>query len=238
MAKPPKLDRKSIKAPDDFVRQGNRILDLVAENRQKVLILAIVLVLAVLVGYGYQSWNHSRLAQGWNAYAAAIKLPEPQRYDALKSGYEHGRKTRATFFMAVTVADHAFDTARAALLKDPSTVPPTLAEAADWYSKALSYRDLLPSERQLLLIDRGQAYEMEKKFDLAGKDYQEAASLGGTLKGYALLNQGRLYELMQNKAQAQQTYEQVASDFLNTQYGQLAKNYLRRLKSPLLGSVK
>ena len=69
-------------------------------------------------------------------------------------------------------------------------------------------------------------------------DYTESAKIGFEGKALALLGQARVYELKKENTKAIETYEKVSADFLNSEYGKLAKNYLRRLKSPLFMEPK
>src|SRR5262249_17268616 len=102
----------------------------------------------------------------------------------------------------------------------------------------LEFSDLLPIEKQLLRINRGNAEELQKKWDDALADYRAASEITGDAKGLAMLNLARVYELKGDTAKAGEIYEKVTIDFINTEYARQAKNNLRRLKSPLFAEQK
>lgn len=232
MSKPPEIDRHSLKTPDAFLKTGTNWISEMSKHRSKVFPVIVILFLAVVGNYVYEIWQEKSLDSGWRAYHAATKKTDAAKWDALKEVTEKHAKTRAAYFAAVDLGDHQFEEAKKALLKDANTVPANLDEVVKWYSKALEFKKLLPSERQLVSINRASAYEMQTKYDEADKDLKAAADLGQDLKGLALLNSARILELKNDKPKAIETYEKVAADFLNTEYSKMAKNHARRLKSP------
>jgi hypothetical protein len=133
----------------------------------------------------------------------------------------------------VEVADHYFDEAK----KSPTTPAPA-ETAVEWYTKVLGGTGLVTGEKQLLLINRASSNEILKKYDEALKDLSAAAEMGGDIKGLAQLNTARVYELKDDKAKASEIYEKISADFLNTEYSKIAKNHLRRLKSPIFANQK
>lgn len=232
MSKPPEIDRKSLKDPDVFVKQGTSWISKLAKYQSKLFPIAVLAFVLVVGGYGFEWWNSRKLDQAWRAYHEAAKQTDPAKWDALKAMVEKHPKTRATYFAAVELGDHYFDEAKKALVKEPNQIPASLEDVVKWFSKALELGSILPSEKQLLLINRASAYEMQKKLDEAEKDLKTAQDLGQELKGLALLNSARILELKNDPAKAIETYEKVAADFLNTEYSKMAKNHARRLKSP------
>ena len=201
-------------------------------------VIAIVLASIVIGWNGVSWWMSSRAEKGWVAYNEAMKAPEAQRWELLKKVYTEQGKSRATTFAAVALADHYFDEAKKELAKAANANASSAGLAVEWYGKALEFKALVFSEKQLLWVNSGKAYEIQKKYDEALKNYKTAADLGGDLKAYAMLNEARVMELKSDTPKAIETYEKISTDFLNTEYGKMAKNYLRRLKSPMLGSQK
>ena len=232
MSKPPHIDRKSLKNPDVFVQKGRHWLLDFEKYQTKLVPLLLGGLVLVIAGYGYQWWQRTAVEKSWRAYHEATKQVDAAKWEAMKNLVEKQSRTRATFFAAVELADHGFDEAKKALLKDSTQVPAGLEDVVKWYSKALEFSAILPSEKQLLLINRASAYEMQKKLEEAERDLKTAQELGQELKGLALLNAARILELKNDKPKAIETYEKVAADFLNTEYAKMAKNHARRLKSP------
>ena len=238
MSKPPKIDRKTLKTPDQFVTQGRHFLEVFADFQGPILAAIVGLVVVVSGYYGYQWKQGNDLEKSWTTYAAAMKTPEARRWDELQKVFNSGGTNRATQFAAAAIADHHFSEAVKQAFKDPATVPPNAPLASEWYTKALTLSSLSQAEKGLLFMNRAGAFEMGKKLDEAMKDFETAATMGAQVKPLALLGQARIYELKNNNPKAVETYEKVSADFLNTEYSKIAKNYLRRLKSPLLRETK
>jgi hypothetical protein len=233
LSKPPKIDRKTLKSPDEFVKKGSAGLEFILRHRKVVQIFLGTLI-GGAVGYSlFTWWQSSRMEDGWTKFVEAEKAPEAERWDKLKALYTQGRRSRPTLFAAVAVADHFYNEAK----KDAANVAPAVT-AVEWYGKALEFGDLLPIEKQLLRVNRGNAQELQKKWDDALADYRAASEIAGDAKGLAMLNLARVYELKGDSAKASETYEKVTVDFLNTEYAKQAKNNLRRLKSPLFADQK
>lgn len=236
MAKPPKIDRKELKTPDTFVQKGRHWLGLIAS--QKTRFFPVLLAVLVIVGgvYGYEWWSDRALDKAWDAYNAAIKHPEPQVWETLKQFHSNYKRSRPGFLAAVALGDHSYDEKKA--MGSASEGSDHGASSVEWYSKALTFSGMLPQERQLILINRGKAYELSKKLDDALNDFKKAGEEPGELKALALLNVARAYELKDDVKRTLETLEKVTIDYLNTPYANLARNSIRRLKSPLFQSKK
>jgi len=233
MSKPPKIDRKELNRPDEFVQQGTHILELVVGHQTKI-VAALVIAGAVALGLYFYNWNKdSKNEQGWKEYAEVLKVPESERWEKFKKLSDKYSSVTSGQFVAVQLADHFFDEAKKNAEKDPKATTANSELAVEWYTKALKDSNLSPNEKSLLLINRGASQELAQKWDQAMNDYTESSKLGLEGKPLALLSQARIYEIKKETAKAIETYEKVAADFLNTDYGKTAKNYLRRLKSPL-----
>lgn len=239
MSKPPKIDRKELNKPDQFVEQGRHVLELFVGYQTKILSAIVGILVILLGGYGYQWRKTSRNEQGWKVYFEVNKTAEPERWEKLKKVSSDYSSLMVGQFAATQIADHYFDEAKKQSEKDAGVIAPSANLATEWYSKALSSSALIaPNERGLLLINRAGSYEMAQNWDAAMADYTESAKIGFEGKALALLGQARVYELKKENTKAIETYEKVSADFLNSEYGKLAKNYLRRLKSPLFMEPK
>jgi tetratricopeptide (TPR) repeat protein len=240
---PPKIDRKTLKQPDTFVSKGQGVLEWMVSQKMRFLPLLVAVIVLLIGGYGFDYWTAARLDEAWKAYSAAAKANEPQKWDDLKSVSTKYKSTRPGVFASVELGDHYFSSAKKGLLTPPDEAAKKAdaekqamadaALAADWYSKALEFSELLPAEKQLLYVNRGEALETQKKYDEAAADYKMAAEFTGDTKPLALLGQARVLDLKNDKTKAAEAYERITVDFANTEYAKIAKNLLRRLKSPL-----
>lgn len=235
MSKPPRIDRKTLKTPDEFVSKGRATLEFFVRQRSRFVPVLIVAVVVVAAVYAYDWWSTDRLEKGWATYQEILKATEAERWDKLKTFHQEHAQGRPGLFAAVTLADHYFDEAKKEAFKDPAVVP-SAVPAAEWYAKALAENSLLSGEKQLLHLNRGGALEMQKQWDAALAEFQAGADLAGEGKPLALLGLARVHEAKNENDKAVATYEKIAADFLNTEYAKLAKNSMRRLKSPLFGA--
>lgn len=236
MSKPPKIDRKELRHPDQFQKKGAVFLELLLANRNHLIFLLAGILVLVIGAYGYSLWDEHRVETAWNVFHDASKANEKDKWALYQKVYSDHKGTRAALFAASALADFYFEEARKGVLKDPKVQPPETNLAIEWYAKALEFPGLLPQEKQLLSINLGNANELAGKYDEALKLYQSAQEGGGQIKGYALINVARIYELKNDKAKAIETYEKVAADFINTEYSKIAKNNVRRLKNPTLST--
>ncbi len=238
MSQPPTIDRKSLKQPDAFVRDGMSIMDWFLHHRRVWLPIVIGAIVVALGIYGLENYQQHRLAEGWLDYFNAMKKPEAEQVEALRGVSDKWKKIRPGYFATVTLGDRAFEEARKEMLKDGNKPSPSAAKAAEWYGNALSFTELLPAERQLLYLNRGQAKEMESKWDEAQADFQKASEFVGEAKPLALLALARVEENKGQTDKAVQMYEKVGADFPNTEFSKNAKLQVRRLKSPLFAGDK
>lgn len=239
MTKPPKIDRKVLKQPDSFQTKGRTTIGWLAERRVTIAPLIGVFIAVGALLYGLDWWKESKLSGAWKSYYDATKLPEPQKWEDLKTVYARFKGTRPGLFAALSLADHFYNDAKNATLKEASLTLPvglqdTVKSASEWYASALQFGELLPTERQLVGINLGHSHELGGNLDMAGEEYKKAADVaGGDAKAYAMLNQARVLELKKDSGKAVEMYEKVASEFGTTEFGKMAKNQIRRLKSPL-----
>src|SRR5687768_10480886 len=174
VSKPPKIEKKVLKDPDQFQTRGGAVLEYLA-RRQKRFVPVVVAALLVVAGvYAYDWWSGNRLEKSWQEYYAATKLAENEKWEKLKAVWGSNKKNRPGFFAAVTLADHYYTEARKEIAKD-ATKPSTNAPlAVEWYGRALELPDLLLAEKQLLTLNRGNAHELSQKYDDALNDYKAA----------------------------------------------------------------
>jgi len=231
--KPPKIDRKTLRNPDEFMKKGQAFLDVLQEQRTRFLSVAVIAVVVVIGVYAYDIWSESKAEKAWKDYVDAEKLEGDKKVEALKGVVGNFGSSRPTYLAALALADYYFEEAKKEALKGGDATK-LATDSVEWYTKALDYGALNSFEKQLVHIDRGSAYEIGKKYDDAMNDFKKASELEGTAKGLALLGTARIFELKSDPGKAAETYEKISTEQANTEYARLAKNYLRRLKSPLL----
>jgi len=232
MTKPPRIDRKLLKDSDLFVQRGRSLFERLGHYRSRFLSVFLVGLIIVAAVYGYDWWVQKQAVNGWKAYNLATKDTGLEYTKNLSSVFEKFSQTRPSYFAAVKLADYYFDERKKELAKDANATQ-FAGLASEWYGKALQYRDVSLVEKQLLLIDRGQSFELEKKLDEALAMLKLAADLGGETKALALLHSAFVYELKNDEPTALETYQKILVDFQNTEYARLARNHLRQLKSPI-----
>jgi len=238
MTKPPTIDRKTLKSPDAFVSRGTQLLGRISRSRIGLMPILVVGVLIAFGFYGYDVWEQNREEKAWSEYYLANKAEGDAKWEKLKQHHDAWKQSRAAMLGAVEVADHHFDNSKNEWGKDKAKVQSEASLAADWYSKALEFRQLQPVEKQLLLINKGNAEELLEKWAESYSDYDKAYSINAAGKALALLSLGRIQEAQGEKEKAVQTYEKVFTEFAASEYGKVAKINWRKLKSPLLSAGK
>jgi hypothetical protein len=238
-----KINRKALKGPDAFVARGQRLLVWLFEQRVRLLpVLGVAL--AVVIGlYAFDRFRSGKEREGWEAYYAATKLDEGKRHEAMKSVHARFSETRAGLFAATDVADRELGKAKKAAAQ---VAPPAVSQqaqeagaaAAEWYGRALQYKGLLASERQLLFLNRAVALDVAGKLKEALADARAAAGYTGEARALAYLTIGSLEERLGERDKAKATYQKIATDFAGSEIAKLAKTMLRRMDSPLLGEAK
>ncbi|MBY0369608.1 tetratricopeptide repeat protein [bacterium] len=238
------LDRKLLKRPDFFVEKGRALLGTLAAQSRGIWGVIGALAVATAAYYGYAAWKDRRLGQDWLAYYQAMELPQDQRAAKLKTVYDGASHSRAKQVAAASLGDHyaaslQVKTRTSKVDTDPEStlsLDQAAAAALDWYTKALDFSFLLPLERDLLVINQGNAYEAQQKWAEALARYQSVAQGTSEARPVGMLHTGRLLEKQGKADEAKKLYQQVSADFPNTEYARMARNYLRRASSPLLAA--
>lgn len=232
MSKDKKLDRKILRMPDIFSQKGQRFFLEIWNNKKFVTFAAVSLAIVAVSYYGYTQYRDSQSEKAWKTFYEMSKLPEDKRWEAYTTLQNEFPKQKPALIARLQLANHYFETLRTSATKgflDTKSADLSLS----WYQKALDGGPI-PLEKQLILISIGQIYEIQKKYADAARYYTQSSQISAEAKGYALLNLARNHELQKDVAKAQEVYAQVAQDYVNTEYARIAKNNLRRLKSPLL----
>ncbi len=236
MSKPPKIDRKTLKKPDEFVVQGVSFMERAAHYQKQILFAAVGIVVGAIAYYSFGWWQDRQLNQAWIAYNTAVSTEGNAKWGALEAFHKEYTNTRPGFLAAVALGDHAFEEQKKALFEKGETGKEH--DAVKWYTEALKFGKLVPFEEQLLLINRGKAQELGKHWGEALADYEKAAAISGEAGGLAALNAGRALEQQGEREKASTQYDKVAAQYADTEYARLAKIYRRTLNSPLMAPGK
>ncbi|NBT57751.1 hypothetical protein EBT16_03095 [bacterium] len=236
MSKPPTIDRKELKTPDAFVSKGTQFLNRISQSRIGLIPILLVSVLIAVGFYGYDLWEQRQEEKAWAEYYLANKVEGDAKWEKLKAFQTAWSGSRASLLAAVEIADHHFENAKKEWGKDKNKVQAEAGLAAEWYSKAVQYRQLAPVEKQLISLNKGNAEELLEKWAESFSDYEKAYSVTAPAKGLALLSMGRVQEAQGEKEKAAQTYEKVFTEFAASEYAKVAKANWRKLKSPLLSA--
>lgn len=224
MSKPPTIDRKTLKLPDVFVQRGTQLLGKLSTSRVGLIPILIIGVVIAGLFFAYDQWDERREQKAWTAFYRASKAEATKKWDEYKTVHAQWPKSRAAMLAAVELGDFYYGT----------EAGKEAQQAGDWYSKALEFNRLLPVEKQLLLMNRGNALELLKKWNESLADYEQAYGMNGPAKGLALLAIARVQLEQGQLEKSAETYQKVMTEFPGTEYGKTAKNHWRKLKSPLL----
>lgn len=237
MNHPPFIDRKSLKNPDAFVAKGTQLLGRFSKSKWGLWpILGLGLMLGVGF-YGLDSWEEQKEQKAWGLFYQATQVAEADKWVQYESVYAAYPKNRAGMLAAVELADHFVEEAKKAEKSANDSLKESSAKAIEWYLKAQGFPGLLPVEKQLLLINQGNAEELIKDYGASLSTYEKAVQIKGPAKALALLGLGRSQEALGEKEKAGQTYEKIFMEFASTEYAKTAKMHWRKLKSPLFNSA-
>jgi len=237
MNHPPSIDRKSLKNPDAFVAKGTQLLGRFSRSKWG---LWPILGLGLLLGvgfYGLDSWEEKKEQKAWGLYYQATQVAEPDKWVKYEAVYSAYSKNRAGMLAAVELADHFVEETTKAEKSASNSGKDYGAKAIEWYQKAQVFPGLLPVEKQLLLINQGNAEELIKNYSSSLSSYEKASLIKSPAKALALLGVGRSQEALGEKEKAGQTYEKIFMEFASTEYAKTAKMHWRKLKSPLFNSA-
>ena len=232
MTKLPRINRKELRNPDEFIKKGSRFIRFLSERRSPFLLVASLAALTISLFYGYDYWNARKLTRAWKELVRVEKLEGPARWDELKKLHQAHAGLRPGSMAAVLVADHLFDSARKEWYGDPEKARPVALEAAQWYGNARQFSELLPTEKQLLGVDRGGALELAGNHEEAMAEYKVASEIAGEAAAFALFRLAGIYEAQGDLPSAEQTYEKISVSYPASEFAKMAKNAIRRIKSP------
>lgn len=239
MSKDEKIDRKALKRPDEFMSRGQQFMLWMSKRRKRFVPVFIAGVVLVITVYAFDWYSTRQLNEAWAQYYKINKSTGEGKWEELKTFQKERGSFRPGYFAALELGDHHFEQARkAAFDGETGKVSQEANQAIEWYTRALDFGELLPSERQLVYINRGNSHEIKKDFPQAMADYGMAVEFGGDPEALALLSLGRVQGLEGKADLARGTYERLTKEFINTEYAKLARNHLRRLDSPLFTEKK
>lgn len=238
-----RLDRKLLKRPDYFVEQGRVMLQRLVGQRRALIGFALTLVAITGVYYVYNGLAEKRIQADWVAYYEASQKPVAERAAALKAVYEKASNSRAKQLAAASLGDHYALSQKAKQPGNKGEDPEAKLSAAevstqslDWYAKAQDFSFLQPLEKDLLTLNTAAVLEGENKLAEAASRYDAVAKSSTDAKPLGQLHSARLLEKGGKKDDARKLYRAIATDYPSTDYARIARNYLRRMDSPLFSS--
>lgn len=198
----PKITRKELKQPDEFMTAAFTVEDFVAHHLDKVLTGAIaILVLAGVLFLIYQHVNTVRreaAEQFYDAFSALnakdYKGAEQKFDDLIAKHPSSSAASMARFYLGIAYFNAGdLDRARHAL---------------EQYTQTEAPRSL----HELALMDLGVIYEQARDYDKAVKAYNRAAALNGPQSNDARVSAARVLLLEGKRDAAISAYQ----DFLKT----------------------
>jgi TolA-binding protein len=198
----PKIRRKDLKQPDEFMTAAFTVESFVEHHLQKVIvgIVAIVLVaLAAFLIYSHQVSVHEQAAeefyQGFTALQAKDYKGAEQKFNALISGHPSSEPAGlARFYLGVAYLN-------------TGDLPRAQREFERFTQSAAPQ-----SIRELALLDLGVVYEQMKQYAKAAAAYRDAANLKGPASNDARLAAARVLQLDGKRAAAIAAYQDFLKD--------------------------
>lgn len=243
-----KIDRKSLKRPDQFVTSLRQFFGQFAENLKGLIAIGVGLVLLGAFGV----WNSERRAAQAVEARDAFYAAENVLSDEFKSVLEEknkGKKKDSTLteldlrFMKLDTAKEfpltvkAFQGVIEKYSGSRSAHEAELAlgnlffhhgqtdQAENYFRKAVDSAPGKPEEA-FARIALGSAHENKKEWDQAISVYQKGLNLGvDDAKGTLLMSLGRAYHAKGDVAQAKSTYQRVIDEMKDTEFASRAKTY-------------
>jgi predicted negative regulator of RcsB-dependent stress response len=204
VARSPKIRRKDLRQPDEFLTFSRQAAQYLTDNRNTVLAVVGGVVVMIAAVVAFQAINASRETSAAIAYQAGQSMMADKQYPEAAAAFrdvvdrygstEHG-------ILARLQAGHA-------LLQAGSP-----AEAALAYEGFLTAGPPTDYLRQLAQTRLAYANEARGEFATAQAAYAAAVAEGGMFTMDALLGEARAAEAAGDTAQARQLYERFLKEY-------------------------
>jgi len=199
MARHPKLTRKDLKKPDEFVTFSRKVVDFAREHATVAIGAALGMATLLLGVGGISLWTQMQRGAANVAFVSARALFVSEEYKAAQEAFQRvADKYSGTIYGAMALL-YAADSALA---------------GGDYETAGTLYRRFLAGDsapeylRQAALVRLGLAEERTGRIDEARRTYEEAHGLVGPFAADALLGQARTARLSGDAAAAKRLYEQ------------------------------
>lgn len=227
MARHPKLRRKELKKPDEFVTFTRKVVDFAREHAA-VAIGAVFVVAALSLGVGGISlWTQMQRGAANVAFASARALFASEEYKPAQEAFQSvADRYSGTIYGAVALL-YAADSALAG--GDSDT-------AGNLYRRFLAGDSAPEYLRQAALVRLGLAEERAGRIKEARRAYDEAQGLVGPFGTDALLGQARTARLSGDTAAAKRLYEQFLDAHPTSPMLSAVRSALAALQAPQTGA--
>ncbi|MGB5156614.1 tetratricopeptide repeat protein [Desulfobacterium sp. N47] len=222
-----KITRKALlKEPDEFITFSTKLLNLAGKHQTQLISIVSAAVLIALVFSGYSYFNrkseskaYSMLENSMREYKISVKKNGPEKAlkevkDSFKniidkySGNSGGKIARLEF---ANICYNAGD----------------IDTAIDLYNKALIDFSNNRFIKCGIINSLGYASEEKKDYKSAVAYFEKIVSEpDNSLKDEAYFNLGRLFAIMEEGKKSKEAYKKICSDFPDSFYFMIAKEYV------------
>ncbi len=227
MARHPKLRRKDLKKPDEFVTFTRKLVDFAREHATVAIGAALVVAALLLGAGGFSLWTQMERGAANVAFASARTLFVSEEYKPAQEAFQSVAERYSGTIYGATALLYAADSALA---------------SGDYETAGTLYRRFLAGDsapeylRQAALVRLGLAEERAGRIGEARRTYEEAHGLVGPFAADALLGQARTARLSGDAAAARRLYEQFLDAHPSSPMLVTVRSELAALQPPETGA--
>lgn len=200
-----KLDRKSLKRPDEFLALGRKLMGKLGDQSKSLVVGGGILLLVALAAGFLMNQSSRQEMDAQNAlFLAKKKMATDKSTTDLEKVVSDYSGSRAAYDAALALGDNAFST------QDFTTArkwfEKSVAEAPRAFEKALAHYSL------------GYALEGSKEYALAADQFNKALNQGQpALKAEVLLSMARVQAMAGKRDDARKTYDRLIAEHAKTE---------------------
>lgn len=242
-----RLDRKEIKQPDQFQEGVESGALWFQEHLRLIVAIAVGLVVALLAGWGFLSWQKSREAAGAEALSQALRIVDAPVVDAASAkpddpkepsfADEAAHTSAAKAALEGVRAEHGGTDAATVALVHLGRIA---AEAGDLEQARARWQEFLDDadghmlvaavRLSLLRLDRDQGREQEVVSYL--EKATTATTAGELPTDLALYELGTTYEALDRAEEARVAYQKLVDEHPDSAWTQAARQRLNLIGGP------
>jgi len=207
MARYPKIRRKDLRKPDEFITFTHTAVEFARANAGPMVAVAAAVGLLVVAATGLSIWRHMQESAANVAFVsardlfAAEKFPQAQAaFERVANSYSHTGYGHLSLLYAADSALAASD----------------YQKAAELYERFLAAGPDAEYLRQAALVRLGRAQAAIGKPDLATKTYKQAQEITGPFSGDALLGEAQAAEQLGDSSTATRLYREFIKTYPNS----------------------